>query len=377
MTSKIIITKYNQVSCVDDFSQSTTGLSKNKIGAGLEWSGKISSKKERQLQSLLKLNSAYEKLDRIVHLALLCASEMNFSNINKDLKIGVNIGSSRGATHLLEKEFSNFLENNQLDIFTSPSTSLGNLSSWVGQYLGFNGVRFSHSMTCSTSLLSIANAVAWLKSNMADKMLVGGAEAPLTPFTIAQSKALRIYSRENEVPSLAGNLDKKSNTMVLGEGAGLLLLEKETEQNQSEKLAEIVGIGYASEPLSSATGISENGDNFQKSMRMAMEQANLKTVDAVITHMPGTRKGDQAEWNAVKAVFLENLPFITNNKWKIGHTFGAAGVLSLIYGLEMILNNRFYVSPWDNKPKENQGINTALVNAAGFGGNAVSVLIKK
>ncbi|MBV7439945.1 beta-ketoacyl synthase [Weeksellaceae bacterium TAE3-ERU29] len=377
MDSKIVITKYNQISCVDNFSQLETGLIKHKIGEDCEWVGKLSIEKERELQYLLNENPNYLKLDRTVHLALLCASEMDFSNINKSLRIGVNLGSSRGATNLLEKEFTHFLQENKVDILTSPVTSLGNLSSWVGQYLGFNGIRFSHSMTCSTSLLSVANAVAWLKSNMADKMLVGGSEAPLTPFTVAQSKALRIYSREEETPSLAGNLDKKSNTMVLGEGAGLLLLEKETEQNQSEKLAEIVGIGYASEPLSSATGITENAENFQQSMRMALEQANLETVDAIITHTPGTRKGDQAEWNAVKAVFPKELPFITNNKWKIGHTFGAAGVLSLIYGLKMMINNQFYLSAWDNKPKENKPINTVLINAAGFGGNAVSVIIKK
>ena len=376
MDSKIIITKYNQISCVESFSQTETGLSKNKIGEATEWSGEISAKKEKQLEILLKENPNYEKLDRTVQLALLCASEMDFSNIKKDLKIGVNIGSSRGATHLLEKEVTHFLQENKVDILTSPATSLGNLSSWVGQHLGFNGIRFSHSMTCSTSLLSVVNAVAWLKSNMADKMLAGGVEAPLTPFTVAQSKALRIYSREEEIPSLAGKLDKKSNTMVLGEGAGLLLLEKENKGNQSEKLAEIAGIGYASEPLTSATGITENAENFQQSMRMALEQANLETVDAIITHTPGTRKGDQAEWNAVKSAFPQ-LPFVTNNKWKVGHTFGAAGVLSLIYGLEMMINNQYYLSPWDNKPKENKPINTVLVNAAGFGGNAVSIIIKK
>ena len=73
MDSKIIITKYNQISCVESFSQTETGLSKNKIGEATEWSGEISAKKEKQLEILLKENPNYEKLDRTVQLALLWA----------------------------------------------------------------------------------------------------------------------------------------------------------------------------------------------------------------------------------------------------------------------------------------------------------------
>ncbi|MCK0202032.1 beta-ketoacyl synthase [Ornithobacterium rhinotracheale] len=376
MNSKIIVTQYAQASCLNDLSEPKSGLAKHLIGKETAWGGKLTPKMEEKLQQLLAQNPNYQKLDRTVHLALLCARAFNFNPEDQNLKIGVNIGSSRGATHKLESEFEAFFNQENIDILTSPTTSLGNISSWVGQDLGLHGIQFSHSMTCSTSLLSVANAVAWLRANMTDKMLAGGAEAPLTPFTIAQSKALRIYSREKEIPCLAGDLNKSQNTMVLGEGAGLLLLEKETEQNKNQKIVEIAGIGYTSEPLASATSISAQATHFQASMREAIRDLD-EPVDVVITHTPGTRKGDQAEYEAVKAVFGKELSLITNNKWKIGHTFGAAGVLSLIYGIEMIKNQDFYALPWDTNNAKKRPIKNVLINAAGFGGNAVSVLIKR
>ncbi|QAR31365.1 hypothetical protein EQP59_08435 [Ornithobacterium rhinotracheale] len=375
MNSKIIVTQYAQASCLNDLSEPNSGLAKHLIGKETAWGGKLTPKMEEKLQRLLAQNPNYQKLDRTVHLALLCARAFNFNPEDQNLKIGVNIGSSRGATHKLESEFEAFFNQENIDILTSPTTSLGNISSWVGQDLGLHGIQFSHSMTCSTSLLSVANAVAWLRANMTDKMLAGGAEAPLTPFTLAQSKALRIYSRELETPCRAGDLSKLQNTMVLGEGAGLLLLEKENAENKDQKIVEIAGIGYASEPLTSATSISSEAQHFQASMRQAIAHSS-EPIDVVITHTPGTRKGDLAEYEAVKAVFGEQMPLITNNKWKIGHTFGAAGVLSLIYGIKMIKNQSFYALPWGGDISPGRPIKNILINAAGFGGNAVSVLIK-
>jgi 3-oxoacyl-(acyl-carrier-protein) synthase len=80
----------------------------------------------------------------------------------------------------------------------SPTTTLGNISSWVAHDLQSSGPEISHSITCSTALHALLNGVAWLKAGMADKFLVGGTEAPLTDFTIAQMRALKIYSNSAE-----------------------------------------------------------------------------------------------------------------------------------------------------------------------------------
>lgn len=375
-SDKIIITQYSHISCADDLAQQYTGLRRHFFGKDYEWAGKLSPSSEDSLSYFLKKYPHYHQLDRTVHLALLCADKINIASKNNLSKTGVNIGSSRGATHLLEKGYDYFLKENTVPPHTSPYTSLGNISSWVGQHLQTKGIQFSHSMTCSTSLLSIANGVAWIKANLANQMLVGGSEAPLTPFTLAQSKALRIYSRETEIPCLAGAEHKNSNTMVLGEGAGIVLLEKENAENTHHSLGYIAGIGYASETISSATGISPNAENLQKSMRMALQDAHINAVDVIITHTPGTKKGDASEMQAIRAVFREKVPYITNNKWKIGHTFGASGILSLIYGLEMFLKKEVFSTPWEDPYKGKKPPRTILINGAGFGGNAVSIIIR-
>ena len=115
---------------------------------------------------------------------------------------------------------------NPISTLSSPTTTLGNISSWVAHDLQTKGPEISHSITCSTALHALINGVAWLKSGMANKFLVGGSEAPLTPFTIAQMKAMRIYAKGNsDYPCRAMDLQKKQNTMVLGEAASIACLE--------------------------------------------------------------------------------------------------------------------------------------------------------
>src|SRR5690606_38397043 len=234
----------------------------------------------------------------------------------KGKNIGINIGSSRGATQLFENHVEKFLESGKAEVLSSPSTTLGNISSWVAQDLQSRGPEISHSVTCSTGLHAILNGMAWLKAGMAEKFLVGGAEAALTPFTIAQMQAMKIYAKETgDFPCRALDLDKTANSMVLGEGAGLLCLEKET----SKYIARIMGIGYATESLKHPVSISTNAKCLQKSMKMAIGDLPLNEVDAIVMHAPGTIKGDLAEYNAVKKIFGEKHPALTSNKWQIGH----------------------------------------------------------
>ena len=288
--------------------------------------------------------------------------------------IGVNIGSSRGATQLFEKYHQLFLETKKAKVLASPTTTLGNISSWVAQDLQSSGPEISHSVTCSTGLHAVLNGVAWLQAEMADKFLVGGSEAALTPFTIAQMKAMKIYaSEELDFPCRSVDMDKTRNSMVLGEGAGVLCLSK----NPENSIAQIGGIGYATEKLKHSVSISANGECFQKSMKMAIGNRNLDEIDAVVMHAPGTIKGDKAEVIAIKELFGENLPAMTSNKWKIGHTFGASGILSLQLAVLMLQQQEFVPIPFSKISTTPGKLRNILVNAVGFGGNAVSILVSK
>jgi 3-oxoacyl-(acyl-carrier-protein) synthase len=286
---------------------------------------------------------------------------------------GINIGSSRGATDLFEKHHQEYLETGKAQTLASPTTTLGNISSWIAHDLQSTGPEISHSITCSTALHAVLNGVAWLRSGMVDKFLVGGSEAPLTDFTIAQMKALKIYSRSNELyPNRALDLDKTQNTMILGEGAGVCCLEMGKKENA---LAYIEGIGYATEILEHNISISAEAVCFQKSMAMALKDTALSDVDVIVMHAPGTIKGDLTEYKAIQKVFGESLPLVTTNKWKIGHTFGASGILSMEFAILMMQHNTFVGVPFAKTQQQKRSIQKVLVNAVGFGGNAVSVLL--
>ncbi len=323
----------------------------------------------------LKKSPHYKDLDPSVLLAIEI-SRKAVANLDwKGISFGVNIGSSRGATALFEKYHSEFLNDKQGKVSTlsSPTTTLGNISSWVGHDLQSNGPEISHSIACSTALHGILNGIAWMNSGMSDRFLVGGTEASNTPFTVAQMRALKIYAKEEtRYPCKTLDFDKKRNSMILGEGAAVFCLEKGVKK---DALAVIEGIGYATEPLKHNISISTNANCFQKSMKMAIGDHNLEDIDVVVMHAPGTIKGDKSEFNAISLLFNDKMPALTSNKWKIGHTLGASGGLSLELAILMLRNQQFIDVPFLKEQKYPEKIKKILVNAVGFGGNAVSLLI--
>jgi 3-oxoacyl-(acyl-carrier-protein) synthase len=321
----------------------------------------------------------YKFLDNSVLFAL-AASRQAIKNSGWDSEaiFGINIGSSRGATDLFEKHFQEYLETGKAQTLASPTTTLGNISSWIAHDLQSSGPEISHSITCSTALHALLNGVAWLKAGMVDKFLVGGSEAPLTDFTIAQMRALKIYSRvdlnNDKWPNLAFDLDKTQNTMVLGEGAAVCCLEAGEKENA---IAYITGVGYATEVLEHNISISAEATCFQKSMKMALKGMNPEDVDVIVMHAPGTIKGDLTEYRAIQKIFDSKLPLLTTNKWKIGHTFGASGILSVEMAILMMQHNMFIGVPFAEEQQQTKPIKKVLINAVGFGGNAVSILIEK
>lgn len=320
--------------------------------------------------------SKYKSLDNSVLYGILASRQAikNAGWTSNDI-FGINIGSSRGATELFEKHHQEFVETGKTATLASPTTTLGNISSWIAHDLKATGPEVSHSITCSTALHALLNGVAWLQAGMMDKFLVGGSEAPLTPFTIAQMQALKIYSNlDSDFPCRSFDLEKTKNSMVLGEGAGMACLEVGEKANA---LAYIGGIGYATDILEHSISISTEADCFQKSMTMALKDISLSEVDAIVMHAPGTIKGDLSEYKAIQKVFGKELPMLTTNKWKIGHTFGSSGILSIELALLMMQYQQFIGVPFSTPQGTRKQIKKVLVNAVGFGGNAVSILLTK
>ena len=340
------------------------------------WVSKLSKDAENEIERIRQSDNKYKSLDNSVLFAIYASRQaVKQAGWHANDNFGINIGSSRGATSLFEKYHESFLKHHKSDTLSSPTTTLGNISSWVAHDLQTQGPEISHSITCSTALHSVLNGIAWINSSMCSKFLVGGSEAPLTPFTIAQMQALKIYSKENgEVPCRALDVRKTKNTMILGEGASMICLESGTTTNA---LAKIVGVGYATEVLKHNISISSDAKCFQKSMQMALGNLKPNTVDVVVMHAPGTIKGDLSELKAIEIIFGKDAPAVTSNKWKIGHTFGASGALSLELAVMMLNTKKFITVPYIKDQKQPKKIETIMVNAVGFGGNAVSILLTK
>ncbi len=336
----------------------------------------LSERSKLEIETLKISNSKYKSLDSSVLFAIYCArnavDKARWANLDD---FGINIGSSRGATGLFEQYHKDFLVHNKTKPLSSPTTTLGNISSWVANDLITKGPEISHSITCSTALHAMLNGIAWLRSGMCNRFLVGGSEAPLTPFTIAQMQALKIYAKPTETlfPCKALDFNKTTNTMVLGEGAAMACLEIGKSPNA---LAYIEGVGYATEILKHNVSLSANGDCFVKSMAMALGSISPNDIDVIVTHTPGTIKGDLAEYNAIKKVFSNHIPALTTNKLKIGHSLGASGLLSVEMAI-LMLKHQYTISIPHLSQTLPKTISKIMVNAVGFGGNAVSILLSK
>jgi 3-oxoacyl-[acyl-carrier-protein] synthase II len=337
------------------------------------WVSKFSDAATSFLNTIISSDSKYKHLDKSVVMAILVARKCFENSVFSNKNIGINFGSSRGATTLFEKHHSDFISDGFVSTFTSPSTTLGNISSWVSHDLQTDGPEISHSITCSTGLHALLNGIAWLQSGMCNQFLIGASEAPLTPFTLSQLSALKVYSNEDNVlANRCLDFDKTSNTMVLGEAAACLSLSLSSEK----AIAKITGIGFATEILSSSTSISTEAGCFQKSMKMAIGRYAVDDIDAIVMHAPGTIQGDKTEFEAIKKVFGNKLPLLTSNKWKVGHTFATSGLLSLELAIMMLQNQHFIETPFFKNQNTTKELNRILVNAVGFGGNAVTVLIE-
>ncbi len=357
-------------------------LSEVQIGDQTVWASRLPQAVKLAIEQLRQSDIKYKYLDASVLFAIYASRKaVEQAGWGSDSNFGINIGSSRGATSLFEKYHQEFLADGKPSTLSSPTTTLGNISSWVAHDLKSKGPDISHSITCSTALHAVLNGVAWIQSGMTDKFLVGGSEAPLTPFTIAQMQALKVYSKvpsraeaKDDFPCKTMDLDKTKNTMVLGEAAGMACLEKGEKENT---MAFIEGVGYATEPLQHSVSVSADAECFQDSMQMALGKLDPSEVDVIVMHAPGTIKGDISEYNAIQKVFCNKTPFLTTNKWKVGHTFGASGSLSLELAVLMLNHQRPISIPFVTYQALPKTINKVMVNAVGFGGNAVSILLSK
>ena len=187
-------------------------------------------------------------------------------------------------------------------------------------------------------------------------------------------KALKIYARtKSEFPCRALDFEKTENTMILSEAAATACLEQGKKDNA---LAVIEGYGYGTELLEHNASLSTDAECFQKSMQMALGAIKPEEIDIIVTHTPGTIKGDLAEFRAIQKIFCNKTPALTTNKLQVGHSLGASGMLSIEMAILMLNHQKFIDIPYLEQSHPEK-ISKIMINAVGFGGNAVSIILSK
>ncbi len=343
------------------------------------------------------------KMGRFIQFAI-AASE--FALESAQLKVspaiaertGVYIGSGIGGFEVIEREHKVFLEKgpNRISPFFIPATIVNLASGYVSIRTGAKGPNSATATACATSAHSIGDSFRIIQRGEADVMICGGTEACVTPMGIGGFAAMRALSQRNDDPEHASRpWEKDRDGFIVGEGAGILILEElETaRRRQVPILAEIVGYGMSGDAYH-ITAPSEDGDGAVRVMRNAMADAGIGPgqVDYINAHGTGTPPGDRAEAVAMRRCFGDRASrvAVSSTKSMTGHLLGAAGgleagitVLAIRDQIAPPTTNHFVTDPacegLDYVPNQARPmeINYALTNSFGFGGTNGCLVFKR
>ena len=338
--------------------------------------------------------------DRFIQYGLVAAKmaveDAGIDQLNEEekLKVGVSVGSGIGG---LETIYDGSITINQrgskkLSPFFIPSSLVNLLSGQISIKYGYKGPNHSVVTACATGAHSIGDSSEIIKRGAANVMVAGGSEAAVCKLGIAGFCAARSLSTSfNDNPHLASRpWDKDRDGFVMGEGAGIIVLEElEFAKKRGAKIyAELIGYGMSGDAFH-ITAPSEDGDGGYRAMKLSLDMANVSSddIDYINAHGTSTIKGDEIELNAISKLF-KNKIFVSSTKSSIGHLLGAAGSVEAIFSI-MALNKKVLPAtlnlnnPVDTKninliPKEpvDNEISYSLSNSFGFGGTNTALLFK-
>lgn len=318
---------------------------------------------------------------------------LDLGSFNSRNRVGVSIGI--GIDTLLYYDEKTAIQHNNYSIRTKPPVENRNLSSIVSDFYGLSGQNLIASTACSSGNQAVGIAREMIRTGQTEIVLTGGTEAPIFPLNLAAFCSLRVLSKRNDEPSKASRpFDQDRDGFVMGEGAGMLVLESEESalRRGVHIYGEVAGYGATSDAFH-MTKPSMDKIQISKSMLCAIEDADLtiNDIDYINAHGTSTLANDKGETRAIKMVFgndAYSLP-VSSTKSMMGHLMGAAGAVELIGCLLSIKNGVIlptinlenpgpecdldYV-PEKSRSKE---INVAMSNSFGFGGNNSTLVIKK
>ena len=343
-----------------------------------------------------------KKMGRFIQFAIAAAdfaltdSGLKVTPENEE-RVGVYIGSGIGGFEVIEREHKTLLEHGprRISPFFIPATIINLASGHISIRSGAKGPNSATATACTTSAHSIGDSYRMIERGDADAMICGGAEAPVTPMGIGGFAAMRALSTRNGEPERASRpWDKDRDGFVVGEGAGVLILEEleSARARGASVLAELVGYGMSADAFH-VTAPPDDGGGAFRVMRNAMRDAGIEPpqVDYINAHGTSTEVGDRVETVAIKRAFGEHAykVAVSSTKSMTGHLLGGAG------GIEAgitVLAIRDQVAPptinyetpdpecdLDYVPNQARPmkIEYALSNSFGFGGTNGCLIFKR
>jgi len=343
-----------------------------------------------------------KRMDRFTQFGMVAAEEairqagINFEEEDTS-RIGVLVGSGVGGLSTIEREEGNLLRGGPQKVspFLVPMLITDIASAQVAIRYRLSGPNLSISTACATGNHSIGEAFRVIQRGEADLMIAGGAEAAITPLGLAGFCSMRALSTRNEEPEKASRpFDRERDGFVIGEGAGVVVLE---ELNRARKrgatiLGEIIGFGMTADAYHITQPI-QDGRGIKEAMLRALKDAGVspQEVDYINAHGTSTPLNDRIETQAIKDLFGEHayrVP-VSSTKSMTGHLLGATGGVELIACL-LALNEGVipptinYENPdpecdLDYVPNKARKLNIkiALSNSMGFGGHNAVLIVKK
>lgn len=343
-----------------------------------------------------------KKMGRFIQFAIAAA---DFAIAQSGLRVtpetaeqtGVYIGSGIGGFEVIEREYRQLLEKgpSRISPFFIPATIVNLASGWVSIRTGAKGPNSATATACTTSAHSIGDSFRIIQRGEADVMICGGAEGAITPMGIGGFAAMRALSQRNDDPQRASRpWDKDRDGFVVGEGAGILVLEElETARRRNAPiLAEIVGYGMSGDAYH-ISAPSEDGEGAYRVMRNALKDAGLspEQIDYINAHGTSTPVGDKIETQAIKRMFGEHAYklAVSSTKSMTGHLLGGAGGLEA--GITVLALRDQLAPPTVNYETPDpecdldyvpntarpMKIDYALSNSFGFGGTNGCLIFKK
>jgi 3-oxoacyl-[acyl-carrier-protein] synthase II len=341
-----------------------------------------------------------KRLDRFTQFALVAGidavrdSGLDFSR-EDPFRCGVILGSGIGGLNEIETQHSRLIQRgpDKVSAFTIPKLMVNAASGYVSIQYGLRGPNTAVATACASAANAIGDAVRTIERDETDIMITGGTEAAITPMGIAGFSNMRALSERNDEPTKASRpFDRDRDGFVLGEGAGLLVIEEleHARRRDARIYAEILGYG-ASADGSHITQPDENGTGAAKAMERALADAKLRPdeIAYINAHGTSTPLGDLAETKAMKTIFGPHAKklSISSTKSQLGHLLGASGGVELI--LCVLAVGKGIVPPTINldtpdpdcdldytphHPRE-RPVPVAMSNSFGFGGHNASLIV--